>query len=125
MMSFPLLRARKHTFSSLPSFSLPFRVLISVVRACSSMPKLRLPYLQIKEQTARDIRTRTEMWRGQLLEEHRQRTARDKGTQTEDFEDTDSETEDCEDTKPRWLVYKAQLCFLVLLLFFLLYHACK
>jgi hypothetical protein len=89
------------------------------------MPKLRLTYLQLKEQAARDIRTRTELRRGQLFEEHRQRTTRDKGTQTEDFEDTDSETEDCEDTEPLGLGYKAQLCFLVLLLFFLLYHARK
>ena len=57
------------------------------------MPKLKLTYLQIKEQAARDIRRRTLARRAQLLEEHRQRTARDKGTQTEDFENTDSDTE--------------------------------
>ncbi len=90
------------------------------------MPKLKLTYLQIKEQAARDmIRTRTVARRDQLLEEERQSTARDKRTQTEDFDDADSETEDCEDPEPLGLSYNAQLCFLVLLLFFLLYHACK
>jgi hypothetical protein len=124
-MSFPLLRPPKHTFPSPPSSPLPFLVFTSVFRACSSMPKLKLTYLQIKEQAARDIKTRTVVRRAQLSKEHRQRIARDKGTQTEDFDDTDSETEDCEDTEPQGLSYKEQLCFLVLLLFFLLYHACK
>jgi hypothetical protein len=95
------------------------------------MPKLKLTYLQIKEQAAaaRDIRTRTVVRIAQLYEVERQRTTRDKGTQTEEFDDkgtqTDSETEYCEDPKPPGLSYNTQLCFLVLFLFFLLYHACK
>ena len=127
MMSFPLLRTPKHSFSSPPSSPLPFLLFTSLFRACSPMPKLKLTYLQIKEQAARDIRNRTLARRGQLLEEQKQNTARDRERLLleADFHDTDSETEDCEDPEPPGLSYNAQLCFLVLLLFFLLYHACK
>jgi hypothetical protein len=74
--------------------------------------------LQIKEQTARDIYNITEARKALLL----QPTFFHKATQTEDFEETDSEDED---TEQRGFSYNAQLLFLVLLLFFLLYHAGK
>ncbi len=63
------------------------------------MPKLKLTYLQIKEQTARDIRQRTEARKAQLLQSTLllQPTFYHKATQTEDFEETDSEGE--EDTE--------------------------
>jgi hypothetical protein len=127
MMSFPLLRTQKHSFPSpLPS-ALPCLLFTSLFRACSPMPKLKLTCLQIKEQAARDIRRRTLVRRAQLLEEQKQNTARDRERLLlkEDIHDPDSETEDCEDPEPPGLSYNVQLCFLVLLLFFLLYHACK
>jgi hypothetical protein len=89
------------------------------------MPKLKLTYLQIKEQAARDIRNRTRARKGQLLEVQKQNTARDIESDTEDFYDTDSDTEDIEKPEQTGFSYNVQLCFLVLLLFFLLYHACK
>ena len=127
MMSFPLLCSQKHSFSSPPSSFLPFLLFTSLFRACSPMPKLKLTYLQIKEQAARDIRNRTLARRGQLLEEQKQNTARDRERLLleEDFHDTDSETEDCEDPEPPGFSFKLQLCCLVLLLLFLVYHACK
>jgi hypothetical protein len=66
------------------------------------MPKLKLTYLQIKEQAARDIRNRTRARQGQLLEEQKQNTARDRGRLLlgEDILDTDSETELFEDVQP-------------------------
>ncbi len=78
-----------------------------------------MTYLQIKEQTARDIYNRTEARKAQLL----QPTFFHKATQTVDFEETDSEDE--EDTERRGFSYNAHLLFLALLLFFLLYHAGK
>ena len=89
------------------------------------MPQLRLTYLQIKEQAARDIRRRTEARTAQLFEEQKENTAKDRESDTEDFYDTDSDTEDFKNLKQTGFSYNVQLCFLVLLLFFLLYHACK
>ncbi len=91
------------------------------------MPKLKLTYLQIKAQAARDIRRRTLARKAQLLEEQKQNTAgdRERLLLEEDIHDTDIETEDFEDPEPPGFSYNVQLCFLVLLLFFLLYHACK
>ena len=84
------------------------------------MPKLKLTYLQIKEQTARDIRRRTEARQAQLL----QPPLLSEGfEETEDFEETESEGED--NTDPIRFSYIPQLFFLVLLLCFLLYHAGK
>lgn len=84
------------------------------------MPKLKLTYLQIKEQTARDIRRITEARIAQLVPPP---------LQPEDFEDTEDfeETEcECEDkTDPVRLSYIPQLFFLVLFLCFLLYHESK
>ncbi len=127
MMSFPLLRTQKHSFSSPPFSSLPFLLFTSLFRACSPMPKLKLTYLQTNEQAARDIRNRTLARRGQLLEEQKQNTARDRERLLleENLHDTDSKTEDCDDPEPPGFSCNVQLCFLVLLLFFLLYHACK
>ena len=127
MMSFPLLRTQKHSYSSPPSSSLPFLLFTSLFRACSPMPKLKLTYLQIKEQAARNIRRRTLARRAQLLEEQKHNTARDRERLLlgEDIHDTDSETEDCEDPEPPVFSYNVQLYFLVLLLFFVMYHACK
>jgi hypothetical protein len=73
------------------------------------MPKLKLTYLQIKEQAARDIKNRTEARQAQLF----RKTFFHKATQTEDFEETDSEDED---TEQQEFSYNAQLFFLVLLL---------
>ncbi len=126
-MSFPLLGRQKHSFT-FPSFSpLPFLLFTSLFCACSPMPKLKLTYLQIKEQAARDIRNRTQARKRQLLEEEKQNTARDRRQPLfeADFHDTDSETEDCQDPEPLRLSFKLQLCCLVLLLLFLFYHACK
>ena len=89
------------------------------------MPKLKLTYLQIKEQAARDIRRRTEARTAELFEEQKENTAREIESDTEDFYDTDSDTEDFENPEQSGFSYNVQLCFLVLLLFFLLYHACK
>ena len=80
------------------------------------MPKLKLTYSQIKEQAARDIKNRTEARQAQLFRP----TFFHKATQTEDFEETDSEDED---TEQLGFSYKAHLFFLVLV--FLLYHAGK
>ncbi len=82
------------------------------------MPKLKFTYSQIKEQAARDIKNRTEARQAQLFRP----TFFHKATQTEDFEETDSEDED---TEQQGFSYKAQLFFLVVLLVFLLYHAGK
>ncbi len=88
------------------------------------MPKLKLTYLQIKEQAARDIRNRTAARQAQL----------NRSILVQDFEETDSEVEDTEfeetdsevqDTEQKGFSYKAQLFFLFLLLVFLLYHAGK
>ena len=88
------------------------------------MPKLKLTYLQIKEQAARDIRNRTAARQAQLKSL----------TLVQDFEETDSEVEDTEfeetdsevqDTEQKGFSYKAQLFFLFLVLVFLLYHPGK
>ncbi len=115
------------SLSPLPSSSLPSLLCICVARASllCLMPKLKLTYLQIKEQIARDIRHRTEARKAQLLQPPLllEPTFSHKATQTEDFEETDSEGE--EDTDPIRFSYIPQLFFLVLLLCFLLYHAGK
>ena len=127
MVSFPLLCRQKPSFSFPPSYSLPFLLFTSLFCACSPMPKLKLTYLQIKEQAARDIRNRTRARKSQLLEEEKQNTARDRGRQLfeEDILDTDSETELFEDTEPPGFTFKLHRCCLVLVLLFILYHACK
>ena len=128
MMSFPLLRPKKHSYSSPPSSPLPFLLFTSLFRACSPMPKLKLTYLQIKEQAARDIRNRTLARQRQLSEETKQNTARDRESIRllgEDIVDTDSETEVFEEPEPPGFRYKLHWCCLVLLLLFILYHACK
>ena len=109
-----------------PLLSLHFCVFVwCVLLCCFSMPKLKLTYLQIKEQTARDIRQRTEARQAQLLQQTLllQPTFKHKATQTEDFEETDSEGE--EDTEILRFTYVPQLCVLVLVLCFLIYHAGK
>ena len=84
------------------------------------MPKLKLTYLQIKEQTARDIRRRTEARQAQLVPPP---LLSEDFDETVDFEETDSEGED--NTDPILSSYLPQLFFLVLFLCFLLYHAGK
>ena len=127
MMSFPLLCLQKLSFSFPRSSFLPILLFTSLFRACSPMPKLKLTHLQIKEQAVRDIKNRTQARTRQLLEEQKQNTA----TDTErllleaDYHATDSETEDCEESEPLGFSFKLQLCWLFLLLLFLLYHACK
>ncbi len=99
-----------HLFPSL--LSLHFCVFVwCVLLRCFSMPKLKLTYLQIKEQTARDIRQRTEARIAQLLKP----TFKHKATQTEDFEEKDSLR----------FTYVPHLFVPVFVLCFLIYHAGK
>ncbi len=126
-MSFHLLCREKHSLSFPSSSPLPFLLFTSLFRVCSPMPKLKLTYLQIKEQAARDIRNRTQARKRQLLQEEKQNTARDRRRLLfeADVDDTDSETGDSEDPEPLRLRFTLQLCCLVLLFLFLFYHACK
>ena len=84
------------------------------------MPKLKLTYLQIKEQAARDIRRRTEARQAQLVPPP---LLPEDFDETEDCEEIDSEGED--NTDLILSSYLPQLFFFVLFLCFLLYHAGK
>jgi hypothetical protein len=112
-----------------PLLSLHFCVLFvwCVLLCCFYIPKLKLTYLQIKEQTARDIRQRTEARQAQLLQQTLllQPTFKHKATQTEDFEETDSEGEEDTERERLRFTYVPQLFVLVLVLCFLIYLAGK